>query len=50
MMQGAPAIADVLRRRLAANARALGSGGRNPTFGYGLVQASTTCGVVASAE
>jgi subtilisin family serine protease len=50
MMQGAPADADVLRRRLAAKARALGSGGRNPTFGYGLVQASTSCGVVASAE
>ena len=30
MMQGAPADADVLRRRLAAKARALGSGGRNP--------------------
>ena len=50
MMQGAPADADVLRRRLAAKARALGSGGRNPTVGYGLVQASTTCGVVATAE
>ena len=51
MMQGAPAIADVLRRRLAAaKARVLGSGGRNLTFGYGLVQASTSCGVVASAE
>ena len=50
MIQGAPADADVLRQRLAAKARALGSGDRNPTFGYGLVQASTTCGVVASAK
>jgi subtilisin family serine protease len=50
MMQGAPAIADVLRRRLAAKARALGSGGRNPTYGYGLVQASTSCGIVTSAN
>jgi subtilisin family serine protease len=50
MMQGAPANADVLRQRLAAKARALGSDGRNPTFGYGLVQASTTCGMVATAE
>jgi len=50
MMQGAPANADVLRHRLAAKARALGSGGRNPTFGYGLVQASTSCGFVATAE
>jgi subtilisin family serine protease len=50
MMQGAPADADVLRQRLAAKARALGSGARNPTFGYGLVQASTSCGVLASVE
>jgi subtilisin family serine protease len=50
MMQGAPSSPDVLRRRLAAKARALGSGGRNPIFGYGLVQASTSCGVVATAE
>jgi subtilisin family serine protease len=50
MMQGAPADADSLRLRLAAKARALGAGGRNPTFGYGLVQAGTTCGVVATAE
>ena len=50
MMQGAPADADVLRQRLAAKAQPLGTSGRNPTFGYGLVQASTSCGVVASAE
>jgi subtilisin family serine protease len=50
MMQGAPADADSLRLRLAAKARALGSSGRNPTYGYGLVQASASCGVVASVE
>jgi len=50
IMQGAPADADVLRQRLAAKARALSSGGRNPTFGYGLVQASTSCGIVTAAE
>jgi subtilisin family serine protease len=50
IMQGAPADADILRQRLAARARALGSGDHNPTFGYGLVQASTSCGVVASAK
>jgi subtilisin family serine protease len=50
MMQGAPGDADVLRQRLAAKARALGAGARNPTFGYGLVQASTSCGVMASVE
>ena len=47
---GAPANADVLRLRLAAKARALTSGGRSPTFGYGLVQASTSCGIVNAAE
>jgi len=50
MMQGAPADADRLRERLAAKARALGTGGRNPTYGYGLVQASASCGVVTTAE
>jgi hypothetical protein len=50
VMQGAPAAPDALRRRLAARARALGTGGRNPIFGYGLVQASTSCGLVTSAE
>jgi hypothetical protein len=49
-MRGAPPNADVLRRRLAADAHALGTGGKNPVFGYGLVQASASCGVVASAE
>ena len=49
-MRGTPADADSLRLRLAEKARALGAGGRNPTYGYGLVQADTTCGVVATAE
>jgi hypothetical protein len=35
---------------LAAKARALGAGGRNPTYGYGLVQASTSCGIVTTTE
>jgi len=39
-----------LRRRLAAKARALGTGGKNSVFGYGLVQAGASCGVVASGE
>ena len=34
----------------AAKARALTSGGRSPTFGYGLVQASTSCGIVTAAK
>src|SRR5215472_4683028 len=50
MMQGAPADADSLRQRLAAKARTLGASGRNPTYGYGLVQASASCGVVTTAE
>ncbi|HEX4571479.1 MAG TPA: S8 family serine peptidase, partial [Dongiaceae bacterium] len=49
-MRGAPADADGLRLRLAAKARALGASGRNPTYGYGLVQASASCGVVTTAE
>ncbi|HKF60990.1 MAG TPA: S8 family serine peptidase [Dongiaceae bacterium] len=50
IMRGAPADADVLRQHLAAKARALTSGGRSPTFGYGLVQASTSCGIATAAE
>jgi Subtilase family len=50
MMQGAPANAEILRRRLAARARALGPGGKNPIFGYGLVQADAACGVTTSLE
>jgi len=50
MMQGAPADADSLRQRLAAKARTLGASGRNPTYGYGLVQASASCGAVTTAE
>jgi hypothetical protein len=43
VMRGTPAEPAALRRRLAANARALGPGERNATFGYGLVQASGRC-------
>jgi hypothetical protein len=50
VMQGARPRADTLRRRLAAKARALGTGGKNPVFGYGLVQADAACGAVTSAE
>jgi subtilisin family serine protease len=50
VMRGTPPNADALRRRLAAKAHALGTGGKNPVFGYGLVQAGASCGVVASAE
>ena len=50
VMRGAPPNADALRRRLAAKAHALGTGGKNPVFGYGLVQAGASCGVVALAE
>ena len=49
-MRGTPPNADALRRRLAATAHALGTGGKNPVFGYGLVQAGASCGVAASAE
>ena len=49
-MRGAPPNADALRRRLAEKAHALGTGGKNPVFGYGLVQAGASCGVVAVAE
>jgi len=50
MMQGVPANAEILRRRLASRARALGPGGKNPIFGDGLVQADATCGVTTSLE
>jgi len=50
LIRGAPADPSNLRRRLAAGARHLGSEGRNGEFGYGLVQASTACGSVASAD
>jgi subtilisin family serine protease len=42
VMRGTPPKADALRRRLAAKAHALGTGGKNPVFGYGLVQAGAT--------
>ena len=50
VMRGTPPKADALRRRLAAKAHALGTGGKNPVFGYGLVQAGASCGAVVSAE
>jgi len=50
VIRGAPADPSYLRRRLAAGARHLGSEGRNAVFGYGLVQAGTACGTVASAD
>jgi hypothetical protein len=50
LMHGAPADAAGLRRRLAAHARALGPAGKNPVYGYGLVQASAACGATASAQ
>jgi subtilisin family serine protease len=50
VMRGAPPNADALRRRLAEKAHALGTGRKNPVFGYGLVQAGASCGAVASAE
>jgi hypothetical protein len=49
-MRGTPPNADALRRRLAAKARALGTGGKSPVFGYGLVQADAACGVATLAE
>ena len=45
-----PDAGQAERRRLAAKAHALGTGGKNPVFGYGLVQAGASCGVVAVAE
>jgi subtilisin family serine protease len=50
LMRGTPANADALRQRLAAKAHALGPEGRNPIFGYGLVQAAASCGTVVSAD
>jgi hypothetical protein len=49
-MAGAPANADLLRQRLAARAIDLGAPGKDPVFGYGLIQASGTCGASASAQ
>ncbi len=49
-LAGAPGNADELRRRLAARAIDLGAPGKDPVFGYGLIQASGTCGVSASAQ
>ena len=42
--------ATVAAWRVGLEARGLGAGGHNPTYGYGLVQAGTTCGVIATAQ
>jgi hypothetical protein len=47
VMRGTPAEPTALRRRLAANARSLGPGEKNATFGYGLVQAPGRCTVAS---
>ena len=49
-MAGALADVDLLRQRLAARAIDLGAPGKDPVFGYGLIQASGTCGASASAQ
>ena len=49
-MAGVPADVDLLRQRLAARAVDLGAPGKDPVFGYGLIQASGTCGASASAQ
>jgi hypothetical protein len=49
-MAGAPADSGELRRRLAAHAIDLGAPGKDPVFGYGLIQATGTCGASASAQ
>ena len=49
-MAGAPADVDELRQKLAARAIDLGAPGKDPVFGYGLIQASGTCGASASAQ
>jgi hypothetical protein len=49
-MAGAPVDVSLLRQRLAARAIDLGAPGKDPVFGYGLIQASGTCGASASAQ
>jgi hypothetical protein len=49
-MAGAPADVAQLRARLAAHALDLGTPGKDPIFGYGLIRATTTCGASASAQ
>lgn len=49
-MAGAPADADALRQRLAARSIDLGAPGKDPVFGYGLIQATGSCGASASAQ
>jgi hypothetical protein len=50
LMRGAPPDPAALSRRLASHARALGPGGKNPIFGYGLIQATAACEGSASAD
>jgi subtilase family protein len=49
-LAGAPADVDELRRRLAARAIDLGAPGKDPVFGFGLIQTNGTCGASASAQ
>jgi subtilisin family serine protease len=49
-MAGVPADADALRRRLAARSIDLGAPGKDPVFGYGLIQATGSCGASASTQ
>jgi len=49
-MAGVSADADALRRRLAARSIDLGAPGKDPVFGYGLIQATGSCGVSASTQ
>jgi hypothetical protein len=49
-MAGVPADADALRRRLAARSIDLGAPGEDPVFGYGLIQATGSCGASASTQ
>ncbi len=50
LMRGAPADPQTLSRHLASHARALGPAGKNPIFGYGLIQATAACEGSASAD
>ena len=49
-LAGTPADPDELRRRLAARTIDLGAPGKDPVFGYGLIQTNGTCGASASAQ
>jgi len=50
IMDGAPANALEIRHRLSARAVGLGQAGKNPVYGYGLIQAAPGCGTTASAQ